>query len=117
MNYKFKLTLCLYLCYLTPFSFGSTTCTGEVKFAGLNPASGLLLIDYGYGTQYQCKVGEVWNEVPPESCKAFYSMLLAAQMSGKKLQASYNDDFECSSEGLGHNQVAKHIMYRAIIVD
>lgn len=98
-------------------ALANTTCTGTVQFAGLNPASGLLLVNYGYGVQYHCKVGETWNDVPAESCRAFYSMLLSAQLSGKRLQASYNDDFTCSRENLGDNEPTKHLLYRAIIVD
>lgn len=95
----------------------NTTCVGTVQFAGLNPASGLLLINYGYGVQYHCKVTETWNDVPPESCKALYSMLLSAQLAGKRLQASYNDDFTCSRDNLGDNEPTKHLLYRAVIVD
>ena len=99
------------------FSYANTTCQGKLNFVSMNPDQGLVQFNYGYGTQYYCKLGEVYNNVPPEACQGVYSMLLAAQMAGKSIEARYNTNFTCSSAELGNEEPLKKLMYRIRIVD
>lgn len=103
--------------FVCPLAYANTTCTGKLNYVSLNPNDGLVQMNFGYGTQYHCKVTETWNSIDPESCQAVYSMLLAAQMAGKSIEARYNGDFTCSSSELGNDTQTQKLMYRLTIVN
>ncbi len=99
------------------FSLANTICTGKVQFVSINPDSDTLQFNYGYGTQYHCKLNQEHNGVSPESCQTLFSMLLAAQISGKSVEARYNGDFTCSADNLGNYTTTQHLMYWIQIKD
>lgn len=110
--------LLIVICLLVASSVQAhQTCVGKLQFVSLNPVNGYVQFNYGYGTQYHCSVNQEFNSVNPASCKAIYSMLLAARLAGKSIQARYNGDFTCSIEELGHEQQTKRTMYRIQIID
>lgn len=105
------------LIFLSASVYANTTCRGKLKSVSLNPDSGTVHLNYGFGTQYHCKINQEWNGVSPETCRTLFSMLLAAQLAGKRIEARYNGDFECSSENLGNHTRTQRLMYWINIVD
>ncbi|WP_041590348.1 hypothetical protein [Teredinibacter turnerae] len=99
------------LLMLSAGALGNTTCTGALQYVSLNPDNDVVQFNYGFGTQYHCKLSQEYNGVSPESCQAVYSMLLAAQLSSKKIEVRYNGDFSCASDELGNYETTKKLMY------
>ncbi|WP_155247324.1 hypothetical protein [Teredinibacter turnerae] len=98
------------------FSHANTTCRGRVESVSLHPVGAFLQFNYGFGTQMHCKLTETWNDVSKEVCTALFAQLLAAQLSGRKIEARYNDDFECGADNLGDFEKTKHLMYYMTII-
>ena len=65
------------------------TCTGLVIDLALNPA-GLVQANTGYGNHYLCSIGSVFNGITPEVCKAWYSMLTTAKVTGATVTQWYD---------------------------
>jgi hypothetical protein len=92
-------------------------CSGTVKTLAIGPQSGLLQVSTGYGVHYLCKLNESWNGVSPDVCKVWYSMFLAAKLSGKKIAQYYDEGAECSADSLGNWQVPTPFPYFVEIED
>ena len=92
---------------------GDFHCSGVVSSIALGPKNGTLQVNAGYGVHYLCKIHVEFNGVHPEICKAWYSMFLTAQASGKEISQSYNGDSggatNCTE--LGNWQVPNPIPY------
>jgi len=92
----------LLLSLISTPAFASYTCTGLVEGVSINPKNGMLLAQRAAGIIWPafCNVDIKENDVAPETCKHIYSMLLAAQMSGKEITLWFNDEGDggtCSS--------------------
>lgn len=98
-------------------TMANTYCSGKVKAVALNPGSGHMKFNYGYGHNVHCNVNVEYNNVQPEACKVLFSQLLAAQLAGKTIEARYNDDFECSTANLGDHVQTMHTLYQIQIID
>jgi len=78
-------------------------CSGQVEIIALNPSNGMLQVNTGYGMHYLCQIQTEFNGVHPEVCKAWYSMFLTAQASGRPVTQNYDstngDAQNCSDLG------------------
>lgn len=75
-------------------------CEGKVQSIAFGAGSGTLTANTGYGVHYLCNFNEVQFGVHPETCKAWYSMLLTAKASGKTIKQYYErTDTNCSTLG------------------
>ncbi|MFL0803277.1 MAG: hypothetical protein K6L81_06140 [Agarilytica sp.] len=79
------LIVCAFRSYAETFS-----CSGKVKNVAIGPTTAILQVNSGYGMHYLCSFKEVKNGVDPETCKAWYSMFLAAQASKREVSQSYS---------------------------
>jgi hypothetical protein len=72
-------------------------CTGPITFLEMN-ANGQVTANFG-GLQFAtyCQVGATANGISSEACKAIYSMLLAARLSGASMTQSFNDTLTCAT--------------------
>lgn len=103
--------------FLSSSVFANTICVGKVSAVAINPGSGHLKFNYGYGHNVHCNVNYSYNNVEPEMCKVLFSQLLAAQLAGKSIEARYNDDFECTRANLGDHVQTKHTLYQVQIIN
>lgn len=104
-------------CFMSPFGYANTTCVGKVNAVAVNPDAGHMKFNYGYGHNVHCNFNTEYNGVTPEACKILFSQLLAAQISGKSIEARYNDDFECTAENIGDHVQTKHNLYQVQIIN
>ena len=58
-----------------------TTCEGLISSLAIN-TSGSLYVSIGYGTWAVCAVTSTSNGIAPETCRAWYAGLIAAQKAG-----------------------------------
>ncbi|XOV78403.1 MAG: hypothetical protein ACFHVJ_15835 [Aestuariibacter sp.] len=88
-------------------------CSGKVQSIALGPKGGVLQVDAGFGVHYLCRIHDRMNDVPPEVCRAWFSMLLAAQASGREISQSYNpgDSGAQNCEQLGSWKVPNPFPY------
>jgi len=108
---KIFIFLGLSLCFLSSAYGGSFTCKGHVKIIALSPGNGTLQVDTGFGTHYLCKMHEPYNGVHPDICKAWYSMFLTAQASGREVSQTYSDKNGTNCSSLGTWVVPKPLPY------
>lgn len=67
-------------------------CTGKVNNVVINPA-GIVTLSFGnINWVYLCSVSESYNGVTPESCKAMFSLLIAAKLSDRNITMWFSDD-------------------------
>ncbi len=90
---------------------GNFACVGKVELIALGPSSSLLQVNTGFGTHYLCKFSESYNGVHPETCKAWYSMFLSAQASGREITQNYNDANGTNCDTLGNWSVPNPMPY------
>lgn len=75
------------------------TCEGPVVGLALGP-TGIVTVQSIAGIQwpYLCQLrADVQFNTPPDTCKAIYSLLLAAQTSGKNVRLWFDDNLTCST--------------------
>ena len=76
---------------LFPFAaIAGFECAGAVESIAINPQSGILQVNAGYGVHYLCRIHTEHNGVHPAICKTWYSMFLTAQTSGRKITQVYD---------------------------
>lgn len=71
-------------------AFSNYSCSGQVTSIAFGPTNGILQVEAGYGVHYLCQFHQTYNGVHPEICKAWYSMFLSAQASGRPVRQHYN---------------------------
>jgi hypothetical protein len=71
-------------------AFSAISCTGNIQVLALNPISGLVQLNIGYGWWYICSVSSAVNGVPVDTCKSLYSMMLADQASGRQMSLAFD---------------------------
>lgn len=101
--------------FATNASAGNFSCAGNVSSIALGPTNGTLQVNAGYGVHYLCKIHETYNGVHPEICKAWYSMFLTAQASGRKIQQSYSDSEGTDCNTLGNWTIPKPLPYYVVL--
>ena len=67
-------------------------CPGKVTTLAIGPSNGILQVNAGYGVHYLCSLSVAMNGIPPEICRSYYSMFLAAKMAGKSINQGYDDN-------------------------
>jgi len=99
-----KTILCLLLMILLSIpSFAYYTCTGPVKGVSIQASgtnSGLVwvtgfngIVDGGI-----CQIGATANGITSDTCKAIYTRLLIAEVTGQQLTMYFNDNLTCSTQ-------------------
>lgn len=88
-----KLTVVVFflVCFWGGYASAGFSCPGKVSSIALGPASGTLQVNAGYGVHYLCKIHIEHNGVHPEICKAWYSMFLSAQATGRQVIQYYDE--------------------------
>jgi hypothetical protein len=73
-------------------------CEGKVSGVSINPRNGTLLVK-NIGPLHWvslCSVEKKYNGIAAETCKHIYSLLLTAQVTGKRATLWFNDGRDCS---------------------
>lgn len=78
----------LILLLLPGLSFGFS-CSGTVSRLSVGLPSGVVELDTGHGIHYICKLNGTYNAIEADICRAWYSMALAAKLSGSEIEQSY----------------------------
>jgi len=91
------------------------SCKGEVLSIAIGPTSGVLQVNAGHGVHYLCKLSGELNGVHQETCKAWYSMFLTAQASGRAVEQYYADSGNEGCAGLGSWVTPNPIPYYVVI--
>ncbi|MDM3869730.1 hypothetical protein QSV34_00040 [Porticoccus sp. W117] len=77
------------------------SCKGTVQGVTIDPQDGRVFLEK-FGDHFAwpvlCSVQTEDNGIPPESCKAIYSMLLTAQSTKKQVRFWFNDGKDCTPE-------------------
>jgi hypothetical protein len=71
-----------------PTAWSSYSCTGHVKDVAIEATSGDVFVDSLGALSWPrlCSVRAAVGNISPEACRAVYSTLLVAQMSGKQVE-------------------------------
>lgn len=94
-----KVAIFAFLLLLSHGAFAGTQCTSVIKGVALQPNGSVFLQSFkNWNWLAVCNVNHEANNTPPESCKAIYSLLLSAQMSGKQVSFWFNNGRTCSAE-------------------
>lgn len=101
----------IFLAACLPVYAENFSCEGEVKYIGIHPTAGTLQVDIGRGVHYLCALHEEINGVHPEICKAWYSMYLTAQASGRKVLQYYSGENGTNCSTLGNWAVPNPMPY------
>ena len=109
-----SITLAL-IFWCTPLIAGVFSCEGHVESIALDPTSGTLQVDTGHGVHYLCQIHQAYNGVHPEICKAWYSMFLSAQASGRKVRQNYSDANGTNCNTLGNWSVPNPMPYYVVL--
>ena len=104
-------TLSAFIGWCAPSTAGTFSCSGEVQSVAFHPTAGTLQVNTGHGVHYLCKIHESFNGVHPDICKAWYSMFLTAQASGREVRQYYNDSAGTSCSTLGNWVVPNPMPY------
>ncbi len=99
------------LLLISNYILANQTCLGEIKEVYSNPIGGYVQLDYGYGVNTICSVETELQRISPQSCKALYSGLLAADTQKKSVEIRYHGDFNCSVSELGNFELPKKEIY------
>ena len=83
-----KSTLAVALIAFSQTTYANFACAGKMLRVALSP-SGTVQVHNGYGTHYLCEIDGNSVGFTPESCKAVFSMLLAAKLSGEVVTFYY----------------------------
>lgn len=94
-----KVILCVTSLCMSSYSSANYTCKGKVTGVAITPQSGVLMVAKVGPLSWPqlCKFNVEYAGVSPETCKAIYSTLLAAQMSQKDVTLWFNDGKDCST--------------------
>jgi len=85
-------------------AFATYTCTGPATTVRLNPGGTLAFSSAGTLTSvYICKIGETYNGVGSEQCKAILALLLSAQAQQKNVIWSFSDGLTCTTHPMSSN--------------
>jgi hypothetical protein len=87
------------------------SCPGQVSSIAISPVGGVLQVNAGTGVHYLCKFNEPMNGVHPEVCKAWYSMFLTAQASGRTITQYYDGTNGTTCATLGNWAVPNPMPY------
>ena len=82
--------LVIFLTYAWSGYASAFSCSGQVVSVAIGPTNGTLQVNAGYGVHYLCRLHTEYNGVHPEICKAWYSMFLSAQASGRPVHQYYD---------------------------
>jgi hypothetical protein len=99
-----KLAIALLVClsFSTP-AWAAYTCTGTVDSVSVSPGTGVVILymSAGLNAVYLCTVdgssASANGTVTPTQCKAFLSILMTAQASGRSVSLAFNDSLTCTT--------------------
>jgi hypothetical protein len=90
------------LWFATP-AWATYSCTGPVDSVSVSPGTGIVILSMtgSLNAVYLCNVDTTWSSangtVTPTQCKAFLSILLSAQASGRSVSLAFNDALTCTT--------------------
>lgn len=94
----------LALSTFTAPAWANYSCSGTLDAVTLAPGTGIVVVSSssaGLSWVYLCALegstSSANGTVTPEQCKAMYSLLLAAQASGRSVTFSFNDSLTCAA--------------------
>lgn len=99
MEKVFKLAICVMSLCMSSYTFANYTCKGKVIGVAIAPKSGALMAEKIGPLSWPqlCKFNVEHAGISPDTCRAIYSTLLAAQMSQKDVTLWFNDGKDCSA--------------------
>ena len=93
-----RLVLLFVLVAFSSVASAGTQCTSTIKGVSLQPNGSVYLEKFGnWNWLSVCSVNTDANRTNPESCKAIYSLLLSAQISGRKVSFWFNNGRDCTA--------------------
>ena len=99
---KLAIALLAGLWFAAP-AWATYSCTGTVDSVSVTPGTGILILymSGGLNAVYLCTVdgssSSANGTVTPTQCKAFLSVLLSAQATGRSVQLAFNDSLTCTT--------------------
>lgn len=78
-------------------AFATYACQGPVQELSINTSGNIIVSAGGITLGYLCSVTTTTDSVDPETCKAVYATLLAAEASGQSVELWFNDSLTCTT--------------------
>ncbi len=99
MKKVIRVILCVVSLCMSSHSLANYICKGKVVGLAIAPQTGVLMAERVGPLSWPqlCKLNVEYADISPETCKAIYSTLLAAQMSQKDVTFWFNDGKDCST--------------------
>lgn len=85
--------------FIASSSLAATPCNGNVQTLAFNPANGIVQASIGYGVWYLCSVSQTYNGIDTATCKMWYSTLMTAKISNKKINMIFDTTNSCNQIG------------------
>lgn len=84
-------------------AWATYSCIGTVDAVSVSPGTGIVVVymSSGLNAVYLCNVdtssSSANGTVTPTQCKAFLSLLMSAQATGRSVQLTFNDSLTCTT--------------------